>query len=208
MKKALLIIGAVIVVLVLAVNLLGEKLGEMLSAAFGSDYTGVSRDIYHGNYIDYKVHASGYQMLGQKYNKNDLWYPSDDIYNGGHIITNDAEFTKLQEQITDQEIKPVDFEKYVLYVDTVRTTPTTKIADRKLRFSDIASFSANDSEVIVNRKPTNKIIQPIDKRSHIGYYQILRIKKSDFPFEKRNYQTYDHDINIDESRDEIVYAES
>lgn len=208
MKKALLIISAVIVALVVAVSLLGEKLGDMLSEAFGSDYTGISRDIYHGNYIHYTLHASGYQMLGQKYNKNELWYPSDDIYNGGHIITNDAEFTKLQEQITDQEIKPVDFDKYILYVDTVRTAPTTRPADRKLRFSDLASLSANDTEVIVNRKPTNKIIRPIDQKSHVGYYQILKIKKDDFPYEKRAYQTYDREVNLDENRDEIVYAES
>lgn len=87
MKKAVLIIIATLAVLVLAVSLLGEKLGEMLGDAFGSDYTGISRDLYHGNYIKYTLHASGYQMLGQKYDKNDLWYPSDNIYNGGHIIT-------------------------------------------------------------------------------------------------------------------------
>lgn len=207
MKKAVLIIIATLTVLVLAVSLLGEKLGEMLGDAFGSDYTGISRDLYHGNYIKYTLHASGYQMLGQKYDKNDLWYPSDNIYNGGHIITNDAEFTKLQQQITDQEIEPVDFDKYVLYVDTVRTAPTTRNTDRKLRFGEIASFSANDTEVIVNRKPTNKIIKPIDNKSHVGYYQILKIKKEDFPYEKRAYQTYDRDISIDENRDETVYAE-
>ena len=208
MKKALLIIGVVVAALILAVVLFSEQLGSMLTDLFGADYTGMSQDIYHGNYIKYKLHASGYQMLGQKYSKSDLWYPSNDIYNGGHIITNDDEFAKLQEQITDQEIKPVDFDKYVLYVDTVRTAPTTKIADRKLRFSEVGSFSANDDEVIVNRKPTNKIIKPIDNRSHIGYYQILKIKKEDFPFEQRSYQTYDRNASIDESQDEIVYAES
>lgn len=186
MKKALLTIGVVIAVLVFAVIMFSEQLGDMLTDLFGADYTGMSQDLYHGNYIKYKLHASGYQILGQKYEKRDLWYSDDDIYNGGHIITNDDEFAKLQEQITDQEIKPVDFDKYILYVDTVRTAPTTKISDRKLRFSEIGSFSANDSEVIVNKKPTNKVIKPVDNRSHIGYYQILKIKKNDFPFESRS----------------------
>lgn len=208
MKKALLIIAGVIAVVVLAVNLLGEQLSELLGDAFGADYTGMSKDVYHGNYIKYKVHATGYQMLTQKYEKNDLWYPGDDIYNGGHIITNDQEFTKLLQQITDQEIEPVDFDKYVLYVDTVRTAATARPAERKLRFAEIVSFSANDTEVIVNRKPTNKLILPADNKSHIGYYQILRIKKEDFPYEKRAYQSYERDINVDPAKDEVVYAKS
>lgn len=207
MKKALLIIAAVLVALIVAVSLLGDKLGEMLSDAFGSDYTGTSRDIYHGNYIKFKEIASGYQVLDQKYEKNELWYPSNDIYNGGHIITNDDEFAKLQAQIKDQEIPPVDFDKYVLYVDTVRTNLNSKPADRKLRMSKFASFSANDEEIIVNRTPENIILKPADKKSHIGYYQVLRIKKSDFPFESRRYQAYDHEIELDENQDETILVE-
>ena len=144
MKKALIIIAILVAGVVLAVTLLGEKLGEMLTDLFGMDYTGMSQDLYHGNYIKYKVHASGYQMLGQKYEKSDLWYPGSDIYNGGHIITNDAEFTKLQEQIKDQEIEPVDFDKYVLYVDTVGTAVNTEDTEGKCSLSEIGSFASSD----------------------------------------------------------------
>ncbi len=207
MKKTLLIIGAALVVLVLAVNLLGGKISELLAQAFGADYTGTALDIYHGNYIDYEIHATGYQKLEQTYRESDLWYPNSDIYNGAHIITNEAELAKLQKQIKNQEIAPVDFDKYVLYVDTLRTAPSSKNTNRQLRVDEIASFSANDKEVIVNRKPTNKIIKPADRKSHVGYYQILKIKKNKFPFEKRTFQSYNRDIKIDESLDETLYTE-
>lgn len=206
MKRTLLVVGVAITILVLAVSLLGNKVSELLAQAFGADYTGTAQDIYHGNYIDYDIHATGYQALAQTYQKSDLWFPNTDIYNGAHIITNEVELAKLQKQITDQEIAPVDFDKYVLYVDTLRTAPSSRNADRQLRVAEVASFSANDKEVIVNRKPTNIIIKPADHKSHVGYYQILKIKKNKFPFEKRNFQSYDRDVTIDKELDETLYA--
>lgn len=207
MKKVLVIVCAVVLIAVFAVQFLGGELGRLLSEAFGADYTGTSRDLYHGNYIKYDLYTSGYQTLAQKYNKGELWYSSTDFYDSGHIVTNNDELAKLQKQITDQEIAPVDFDKYVLYVDTVRTAPTAKPADRNIRIAKVASFSANDDKVIVNKEPTSTIIKAGDGRSHVGYYQILKIKKTDFPFGKRNYETYDRDTKIDQDNDQIVYAE-
>ena len=192
MKKVLVIVCAVVLIAVFAVQFLGGELGRLLSEAFGADYTGTSRDLYHGNYIKYDLYTSGYQTLAQKYNKGELWYSSTDFYDSGHIITNNAELAKPQKQITDQEIAPVDFDKYVLYVDTVRTAPTAKPADRNIRIAKV---------------PTSTIIKAGDGRSHVGYYQILKIKKTDFPFGKRNYETYDRDTKIDQDNDQIVYAE-
>ena len=104
-------------------------------------------------------------------------------YDDEVIINTQEDLEELESELGVYFSEDVDFDEYMLFVTF--TGNFGKMS--KLSSFDINEIAYNDDILVVMIKYDNSETIEVENEEWICYYNISKIKKSDFPYEKRDY---------------------
>lgn len=104
-------------------------------------------------------------------------------YDDEVIINNQEDLEELENELGVYFSEDVDFDEYMLYV----TFSGNFGSMTKLASYDIKEIAYNDDVIVVIINFDNSETIEVEEGEWLCFYNISKIKKSDFPYEKRDY---------------------
>lgn len=158
----------ILFLLILCINLFS-------GCAFSMEKSGVSADDPR---IDFETFDKGFTYL-----ENNNWLPQKSGYDDEVIIDSLEELKELESELGVCFSEDVNFDEYMLYVTFSGSFGYLP----KLSSYDIKEIAYNDNNLVVIISYDNCETIEAKNEEWICFYNISKIKKSDFPYESRNY---------------------
>lgn len=128
--------------------------------------------------IEFETFDKGFTHL-----ENNNWIANKSGYDDEVIINNQEDLEELGNELGVYFSDDVDFDEYMLYATFTGNFGSMN----KLASYDIKEIAYNDDIIVVIINFDNSETVEIEEGEWICFYNISKIKKSDFPYEKRDY---------------------
>ncbi len=147
----------------------------LTGCVFNVTKSGVSKDDPR---IEFETFAKGFADIDRH---NFIAQKSG--YDEGVIINNEADLKKLEENLHIEFDEEVDFDEYMLFANY----DVNMGFEAKVNSYDITEIAYNDTVLVVKITCENSETVEAKNGEWVCFYNISKIKKSDFPYESRDF---------------------